>query len=98
MGEAKDDIHVCILCMRAIMNNKVKRSIPWTLLFFILPFIDSSSPTYLTLLQKRIIHIVLFPVRFQHGYSTQGGDKLYRSQSHTQKFEVNAKKKLYNTP
>ncbi|XP_025994564.1 formin-like protein isoform X2 [Solenopsis invicta] len=22
MGEAKDDIHVCILCMRAIMNNK----------------------------------------------------------------------------
>lgn len=23
MGEAKDDIHVCILCMRAIMNNKV---------------------------------------------------------------------------
>lgn len=24
MGEAKDDIHVCILCMRAIMNNKVR--------------------------------------------------------------------------
>lgn len=24
MGEAKDDIHVCILCMRAIMNNKVQ--------------------------------------------------------------------------
>lgn len=22
MGEAKDDIHVCIMCMRAIMNNK----------------------------------------------------------------------------
>lgn len=25
MGEAKDDIHVCILCMRAIMNNKVQK-------------------------------------------------------------------------
>lgn len=23
MGESKDDIHVCIMCMRAIMNNKV---------------------------------------------------------------------------
>ena len=23
MGEAKDDIHVCIMCLRAIMNNKV---------------------------------------------------------------------------
>ena len=22
MGDAKDDIHVCILCLRAIMNNK----------------------------------------------------------------------------
>lgn len=30
MGEAKDDIHVCILCMRAIMNNKVKGSVPRT--------------------------------------------------------------------
>lgn len=28
MGEAKDDIHVCILCMRAIMNNKVRDSNP----------------------------------------------------------------------
>lgn len=25
MGEAKDDIHVCIMCMRAIMNNKVSK-------------------------------------------------------------------------
>lgn len=24
MGESKDDIHVCIMCMRAIMNNKVR--------------------------------------------------------------------------
>lgn len=24
MGEAKDDIHVCIMCLRAIMNNKVR--------------------------------------------------------------------------
>lgn len=24
MGESKDDIHVCIMCMRAIMNNKVQ--------------------------------------------------------------------------
>lgn len=23
MGDSKDDIHVCIMCMRAIMNNKV---------------------------------------------------------------------------
>lgn len=23
MGDAKDDIHVCIMCLRAIMNNKV---------------------------------------------------------------------------
>ncbi|CAN7949801.1 unnamed protein product, partial [Ixodes pacificus] len=23
MGEAEDDIHVCIMCLRAIMNNKV---------------------------------------------------------------------------
>lgn len=22
MGESKDDIHVCIMCLRAIMNNK----------------------------------------------------------------------------
>lgn len=27
MGEAKDDIHVCIMCLRAIMNNKVSRII-----------------------------------------------------------------------
>lgn len=27
MGEAKDDIHVCILCMRAIMNNKVREQL-----------------------------------------------------------------------
>lgn len=27
MGESKDDIHVCIMCMRAIMNNKVYCSI-----------------------------------------------------------------------
>lgn len=26
MGEAKDDIHVCIMCMRAIMNNKVNNT------------------------------------------------------------------------
>jgi hypothetical protein len=26
MGEAKDDIHVCIMCLRAIMNNKVSTS------------------------------------------------------------------------
>lgn len=25
MGESKDDIHVCIMCMRAIMNNKVSK-------------------------------------------------------------------------
>ena len=25
MGEAKDDIHVCIMCLRAIMNNKVMK-------------------------------------------------------------------------
>ena len=24
MGETKDDIHVCIMCLRAIMNNKVR--------------------------------------------------------------------------
>lgn len=24
MGDSKDDIHVCIMCMRAIMNNKVR--------------------------------------------------------------------------
>lgn len=24
MGDAKDDIHVCIMCLRAIMNNKVR--------------------------------------------------------------------------
>lgn len=23
MGDTKDDIHVCIMCLRAIMNNKV---------------------------------------------------------------------------
>lgn len=23
MGDPKDDIHVCIMCLRAIMNNKV---------------------------------------------------------------------------
>lgn len=27
MGESKDDIHVCIMCMRAIMNNKVSENI-----------------------------------------------------------------------
>lgn len=27
MGDSKDDIHVCIMCMRAIMNNKVSNSI-----------------------------------------------------------------------
>lgn len=27
MGESKDDIHVCIMCMRAIMNNKVSISL-----------------------------------------------------------------------
>ena len=26
MGETKDDIHVCIMCLRAIMNNKVRIS------------------------------------------------------------------------
>lgn len=26
MGHSKDDIHVCIMCMRAIMNNKVSFS------------------------------------------------------------------------
>lgn len=25
MGDTKDDIHVCIMCLRAIMNNKVRR-------------------------------------------------------------------------
>lgn len=24
MGDTKDDIHVCIMCLRAIMNNKVR--------------------------------------------------------------------------
>ena len=28
MGESKDDIHVCIMCMRAIMNNKVSSAAP----------------------------------------------------------------------
>lgn len=27
MGAATDDIHVCIMCLRAIMNNKVKMTI-----------------------------------------------------------------------
>lgn len=26
MGDSKDDIHVCIMCMRAIMNNKVSKN------------------------------------------------------------------------
>jgi len=44
MGEAKDDIHVCIMCLRAIMNNKVmddfcedliaKKSLKTCLLYF----------------------------------------------------------------
>lgn len=25
MGDTKDDIHICIMCLRAIMNNKVRR-------------------------------------------------------------------------
>lgn len=28
MGDAKDDIHVCIMCVRAIMNNKVSVDFP----------------------------------------------------------------------
>lgn len=27
MGDPKDDIHVCIMCLRAIMNNKVRNEV-----------------------------------------------------------------------
>ena len=25
MGEARDDVHVCIMCLRAIMNHQVRK-------------------------------------------------------------------------
>lgn len=33
MGDSKDDIHVCIMCMRAIMNNKVTFQLLLTLFY-----------------------------------------------------------------
>lgn len=35
MGDTKDDIHVCIMCLRAIMNNKVRRCLRFSFVFFL---------------------------------------------------------------
>ena len=50
MGETKDDIHVCIMCLRAIMNNKVSEKTTNTALGrqyvlgkFLVLFINSSG-------------------------------------------------------
>lgn len=66
MGESKDDIHVCIMCMRAIMNNKVYFKVYFNMYLYLF---------FLSL---------FFLVRFQHGYSTQGSDKLHIAQFNTQ--------------
>ena len=53
MGEAKDDIHVCILCMRAIMNNKVEN-------FLSLEIWKLVQEEHCTRLGEKLVHFFSF--------------------------------------
>jgi hypothetical protein len=43
MGESLDDIHVCIMCLRAIMNNKVSTELSDTILILRLILVSQTK-------------------------------------------------------
>ena len=52
MGEARDDVHVCIMCLRAIMNHQVCTFINKFDIFPLMCAADKVQITELTLIKK----------------------------------------------
>lgn len=53
MGDTKDDIHVCIMCLRAIMNNKVRRCLRFSSGFLVT---KSGEDQHFTLVRFYIVN------------------------------------------
>lgn len=79
-GFATDDVHVCIMCLRAIMNHQVL-----SLVHFVKPASASAKGSSL----DNCFKWFHFAVRFQPGVWPWTSHQLHRSQSHPQELQAN---------